>query len=125
MLGILARGVAMGIAEIVPGISGSTIALITGIYDQLLCAISSFDLSTLGRLLRGKFTETLAGLHLRFLLALGLGIATAIISTARLMHDLLTLHPVPTWSLFCGLIVASILVVGREITDWLGEKFFH
>lgn len=117
---LMLKGAAMGTADVVPGVSGGTVAFITGIYDQLLCAISSFDLSTLGRLLRGKFTETLAGLHLRFLLALGLGIATAIISTARLMHDLLTLHPVPTWSLFCGLIVASILVVGREITDWLG-----
>ena len=83
---LMLKGAAMGTADVVPGVSGGTVAFITGIYDQLLCAISSFDLSTLGRLLRGKFTETLAGLHLRFLLALGLGIATAIISTASLAN---------------------------------------
>ncbi|MAE16063.1 MAG: DUF368 domain-containing protein [Deltaproteobacteria bacterium] len=117
---LMLKGAAMGTADVVPGVSGGTVAFITGIYDQLLCAIASFDLNALGRLLHGRLTETLAGLHLRFLLALGFGIAAAILSTARLMHDLLTIHPVPTWSLFCGLIVASILVVGREITDWWG-----
>ncbi len=117
---LMLKGAAMGTADVVPGVSGGTVAFITRIYDPLLCAIASFDLNALARLLRGRLTEALAGLHLRFLLALGFGIASAILSTARLMHYLLTTHPVATWALFCGLIVASILVVGREITDWRG-----
>ena len=112
------KGAAMGTADVVPGVSGGTVAFITGIYDQLLRAIASLDLDALRHLLRGNLTGALAKLHLRFLFALVFGIALALVSTARLMHYLLTTHPVPTWALFCGLIAASILVVGREITDW-------
>ncbi len=112
------KGVGMGTADIIPGVSGGTIAFITGIYEQLLNAIASADLDFCKILLRGHLKEALAVLHLRFLLILVLGISVALVSTARLMHYLLTHQQVLTWSIFLGLISASVLVVGRSIQDW-------
>lgn len=112
------KGAGMGTADIIPGVSGGTIAFITGIYQQLLTAITSINAPAIGLLLRGRLKESLALMHLRFLLFLGLGVLVALVSTARLMHYLLNTHPVPTWSLFFGLITASILFLSREIQDW-------
>ena len=109
------KGVGMGTADIVPGVSGGTVAFITGIYQALLTAISSINSRLVLQVLRLNFKEALAGLHLRFLVSLVFGIALAIISTAHLMHYLLTEHAVQTWSVFFGLITASILVVGHSI----------
>lgn len=109
------KGFCMGVADIIPGVSGGTVAFIMGIYDQLVDAIRSFDAEALRRLLRLDFSGFLAHVHLRFLLPLLAGIAVAILSTARLMHHLLDNHPVQIWSLFFGLIGASIVVVGRHI----------
>ncbi len=114
------KGLCMGSADIIPGVSGGTIALITGIYEQLLEAIDSFDAAFFKRLFKFQLKEALAGVHLRFILSLFLGIGIAIISLARLMNFLLLNHPVPTWSLFFGLIAASILVVGRTVKGWFG-----
>ena len=109
------KGVGMGTADIVPGVSGGTVAFITGIYQALLTAISSINSRLVLQVLRLNFKQALAGLHLRFLVTLVFGIALAIISTAHLMHYLLTEHAVQTWSVFFGLITASILVVGHSI----------
>ncbi|WP_419787722.1 DUF368 domain-containing protein [Pseudodesulfovibrio sp.] len=109
------KGFCMGAADIVPGVSGGTIAFITGIYEQLVDAIRSFDVRLLGRLVRLDFSGALAGVHLRFLACLLFGILTAVVSMARGMHYMLQNHPVEIWSLFFGLICASIYVVGREI----------
>ena len=109
------KGVGMGTADIVPGVSGGTVAFITGIYEALLTAISSINSRLVLQVLRLNFKQALAGLHLRFLVTLVFGIALAIISTAHLMHYLLTEHAVQTWSVFFGLITASILVVGHSI----------
>jgi len=109
------KGVGMGTADIVPGVSGGTVAFITGIYEALLTAISSINSRLVLQVLRLNFKQALAGLHLRFLVSLVFGIALAIISTAHLMHYLLTEHAVQTWSVFFGLITASILVVGHSI----------
>lgn len=117
-LWLAVKGLCMGTADIIPGVSGGTIALITGIYPQLLAAIQSADLKTVRHLLSGQWREALSRIHLRFLLALFAGIITAIISLARIMHHLLVHHPVPIWSLFFGLIAASIWAVGRQIPRW-------
>lgn len=109
------KGFCMGIADIIPGVSGGTVAFIMGIYDQLVDAIRSFDMEAARRLLRLDFTGALERVHLRFLLPLLAGIAVAILSTARIMHYLLDNHPVQIWALFFGLIGASIVVVGRYI----------
>jgi Predicted membrane protein len=99
-LNLFIKGLGMGTADIVPGVSGGTIAFITGIYHSLLTAISSINGKLFRQALRLRFKEALAELHLRFLITLVSGIAVALISTAHLMHYLLTEHPVPTWSIF-------------------------
>ena len=109
------KGVGMGTADIVPGVSGGTIAFITGIYEALLKAIASINSRLVLQVLRLNLKQALAGLHLRFLVTLVCGIALAIISTSHLMHYLLTEHAVQTWSVFFGLITASILVVAHSI----------
>lgn len=114
---LLLKGVCMGTADIVPGVSGGTIAFITGIYHALLTAISSFNWRTFLQVLRLHGKEALSELHLRFLVTLAAGITLAVVSTAHLMHYLLTEHPVQTWSLFFGLIVASIIVVSHSIKN--------
>lgn len=110
-----AKGFCMGGADIIPGVSGGTIAFITGIYTQLVDAIRSFDVSFAKNLFKLNLGEALAGVHFRFVLCLLLGILTAFVSMARVMHYMLNTHPVEIWSLFFGLIAASIYVVGREI----------
>lgn len=117
------KGAAMGTADIIPGVSGGTIAFITGIYEQLLAAIASFDLEAFKKLLRLDIKGFIAHTHLRFLIPLLFGIGFAIKSTAQLVHHLLDNHPAPTWSLFFGLIAASILVLRKEITKWSAGKY--
>ena len=109
------KGVCMGGADIIPGVSGGTIAFITGIYSQLVDAIRSFDTLFVRRLLRLDLTGALAEVHARFLACLLFGILTAVVTMAGVMNYMLNNHPVEIWSLFFGLIAASIFVVGREI----------
>jgi putative membrane protein len=109
------KGVCMGGADIIPGVSGGTIAFITGIYTQLVDAIRSVDALFVRRLLRLDFTGALAEVHFRFLACLLFGILTAVVSMAGVMNYMLNTHPVEIWSLFFGLISASIFVVGKEI----------
>lgn len=112
---LAAKGVCMGAADIVPGVSGGTIAFISGIYESLIAAIRSFDAAALSSLLRLDITGMLEKVHLRFLIPLLTGIALAILTVAHLVHYLLEHHPVHLWSLFFGLIAASAVVVGRKL----------
>jgi putative membrane protein len=112
------KGLCMGSADVIPGVSGGTIALITGIYEDLLAAIKSINTTALKKALSGDIKGAMALIHIRFLLFLFLGIGTAIISLARLMNYLINNQPVYTWSLFFGLIVASILIVGKKVSPW-------
>jgi putative membrane protein len=108
----------MGSADVIPGVSGGTIALITGIYEDLISALQSIDAAMVKKLFSFDLKGALARIHIRFLLSLFIGIGVAIISLARLMNFLLNHYPVLTWSLFFGLIAASILVVSRQVADW-------
>lgn len=121
---LILRGVCMGAADTVPGVSGGTIALITGIYEQLLAAIQSVNAEVFSRLFRLDLKGAVALVHARFLLLLFIGIALAVISLARIVSYLLVFHPVPTWSLFFGLIAASIWAVGRKVDGWGGRTGF-
>ena len=114
------KGCAMGMADVVPGVSGGTIAFISGIYEELLDSIRSVDATALRLLLRFRLAEFWRHINGRFLLPVLLGIAVAIFSLARLMTYLLTNHPIAIWSFFFGLIVASALLVARQIGrgDW-------
>ena len=104
-------GLAMGAADVVPGVSGGTIAFITGIYDQLLNGIKSFNALFFRRFFTGRFREALAGVPWRFLLPLLLGIGTSIFSLARLTLYLLHAWPEALWAFFFGLIISSILLM--------------
>ncbi|MDX2471650.1 MAG: DUF368 domain-containing protein [SAR324 cluster bacterium] len=117
------KGLMMGAADIVPGVSGGTIALISGIYANLLAAIGSFDLKAIKLLATFKIKDFISQVHLRFLVILLAGIGTAVVSLARIMHFLLTEQPVYTWSAFFGLILASTLILGKQI-KWDGLAGF-
>ena len=113
-LGIYLRGLAMGAADLVPGVSGGTIALITGIYPRLLRAIVSADFDALGLLLRGRLTALWYRLDGGFLASLAAGIITAIFVLAGTLHWLLESYPQPLWAFFSGLILASGLMLIRD-----------
>lgn len=107
----------MGIADLIPGVSGGTIAFITGIYEDLLNCIASIDHHVLKDLLKLDFKAALSKVHIRFLLPLVFGILFAIFSLARLMHYLMNEHTVLTWSAFFGLIGASIVVIFKKLEE--------
>ncbi len=118
--GIYLRGLLMGAADIVPGVSGGTIAFITGIYDRLIAAISAVDHHTAMRLLRGQWRSAVAAIDGGFLLALGLGIVTSIATLAHLLGWLLEAYPLLVWAFFFGLIAGSAFVLVRHVSHWQG-----
>ena len=115
---ITLKGMAMGAADVVPGVSGGTIAFISGIYEELLTSISAIKFSSI-KLLKEKglkvFWETING---NFLVALVVGIFISILSLAKLISWLLENEPILVWSFFFGLVLASILFIGKQITKW-------
>ncbi len=113
-LGIFARGLAMGAADLVPGVSGGTIAFVSGIYSRLLAALRAFDARALALLARAEWRALWLHVDAGFLLALLLGIATGVFSLARLLSWLLASYPEPLWGFFFGLILASALLLLRE-----------
>ena len=117
-LSLLLKGCAMGMADVVPGVSGGTIAFISGIYEELIGSIRSIDATALRLLLRLRFAEFWPRINGGFLLAVAAGIGISIFSLARLMTLLLESYPIPTWSFFFGLIVASALLVSRSVGRW-------
>jgi len=116
--GVFLRGLMMGAADIVPGVSGGTIAFITGIYDTLLGSIRAVDLEFLGKLFKADISGAWQHVNGGFLLALLLGIGTSIFSLARIISWTLEHHPVPLWAAFFGLILASALVLLRQVHNW-------
>lgn len=115
ILRYLLCGLAMGAADVVPGVSGGTIAFITGIYQKLLDAIQAFDMNFFQVFLSGKFREALDRIPWSFLLPLAAGIGCSIFSLAKLVLYLLHTYPVVIWSFFFGLIVASIVMLFRDL----------
>lgn len=112
------KGCAMGMADVVPGVSGGTIAFISGIYEELLNSIKSIDLEAIKLLFTGKFRALWEKINGKFLFSLIAGIGVAILSMARVMTYMLENHPIITWSFFFGLIIASALMVAREVNRW-------
>lgn len=111
---IFFKGVAMGAADIIPGVSGGSIAFITGIYDQLIDAIHSVNMDVIKDIFTGKLIQGIKKIHWGFILPLLTGILTSLFTMAGLMHYLLENYQVYTWSLFFGLILASSYVIGKE-----------
>lgn len=112
------KGVAMGVANVIPGVSGGTIAFITGIYERLLGALKSFDFTALRLLLRLDLKALARHLDLPFLVALGSGVAAAILGLAGLLEGWFESYPTLVWSFFFGLILTSVLTVGRMVGRW-------
>lgn len=112
------KGMGMGAANVVPGVSGGTIALITGIFEKLINSIKSFNPTALNLLLHGKFRQFATHVNLYFLLAVFAGVFASIVSIARIFGYLLEHHPIHLMSFFFGLILASIYFVGKTIDKW-------
>ncbi len=108
----------MGGADVVPGVSGGTIAFITGIYEELITTIHNLDFGVITLWKKQGFKSMWNHYNLRFLFVLFLGIATSLVSLAKLVTYLLDAHPILVWSFFFGLIVASIIYIAKQITRW-------
>ncbi len=115
---LVLKGCGMGAADVVPGVSGGTIAFITGIYEELINSIKSIDLKAIRLLLQLRFRELWKKINGNFLIAVLGGIGISIFSLAKLMTWLLVHHPIEIWSFFFGLIIASSWLIGKEIKKW-------
>jgi putative membrane protein len=111
-------GFLMGAADIVPGVSGGTVALILGIYERLVTAISRCNLEFLNLLRSRQWNRAATHVDLRFVVALGCGILTGIVGLASLMNYLLTQQTSLTFAAFSGMIIASSLLVARRVSRW-------
>lgn len=113
------KGYLMGAANVIPGVSGGTIALITGIFEEIIAALDSFSSpATWKALFSGRLREFWSLIHGRFLLALAVGVGVSIFSLAKLMVYVLNNYPIQTWAFFFGLIIASALIMFRSIKSW-------
>jgi putative membrane protein len=112
------KGMAMGAADVVPGVSGGTIAFISGIYEELITSINNIDFSLISILRKDGIKAVWLKVNGNFLLALFLGIFISVLSLAKFLSWLLENEPILLWSFFFGLVVASIFFVGKEISKW-------
>ncbi|EKB49360.1 DUF368 domain-containing protein [Cecembia lonarensis] len=112
------KGMSMGAADLVPGVSGGSIALITGIYERLLNSIKSIDKTALKLFFRFRVQDFWKHIDGRFLAILFLGILTSIFTLSKLISFLIDNYPIPLWSFFSGLIVISALIILRDISRW-------
>ncbi|MBQ2006755.1 MAG: DUF368 domain-containing protein [Bacteroidales bacterium] len=113
------KGFGMGAANVVPGVSGGTIALLTGIYSQVVDAISALtDISLWKSLFKGQFKDFWQKINGSFLVALAVGVLASVFSLAKVMTYVLSYYPILTWAFFFGLIIASSIVMFRDIKGW-------
>ena len=115
-VGIFLRGMAMGTADLVPGVSGGTIAFLTGIYEELLASLAGLRWSLVGVARRDGIAAAWKAGNFNFLLALVAGMASAVVGFSGLLHFLLEQHPVLLWSFFFGLVAASVPTMLRGTT---------
>ncbi|MCG8575089.1 MAG: DUF368 domain-containing protein [Flavobacteriales bacterium] len=118
LLGVSLKGMGMGAADVIPGVSGGTIAFITGIYEELLETIASLKFGLLKTWKKEGFKAMWTEMNGSFLLALFAGIAISVASLAVFIEWLLEHHPIQLWSFFFGLIIASVWLVGRTVEKW-------
>ena len=115
---IVLKGMAMGAADVVPGVSGGTIAFISGIYEELLGSISNVNFDLLKTLKQDGFKAAWKEVNGNFLLSLFIGIFVSIVSLAKAIKYLLENEPVLLWSFFFGLVLASVIYIAKQITKW-------
>lgn len=116
MIGV--KGACMGAADVIPGVSGGTIAFIMGIYDEFVGSIASINSEAVRKLFKGEFRAFWKHINGNFLLSLVIGIGVSVITLAGLMQILLNDYPIQTWAFFFGLIVASSIFILRGISGW-------
>ena len=112
------KGFAMGAANVIPGVSGGTIAFITGIYERLIDALKSFNLKALRMLFGFDLKGFASQVDLFFLMALGLGVITSVLTLAKVLKEAYVDYPVLVNAFFFGLILASLFYVGRMVKRW-------
>lgn len=112
---IALKGAGMGAADVVPGVSGGTIAFITGIYEELILSIQSINLRSLKLLFSFRIKDFLHEINATFLFSLVFGIGISVLSLAKLLKHLLETQPILIWSFFFGLIAASTILIGKKI----------
>ena len=115
---ITLKGFTMGAANVIPGVSGGTIALITGIYEELINSLKSLDKKALELLLKRDFSRLLKHINGKFLFFLLSGIVVSVFSIAKLFEYLLSEHPTQIWAFFFGLVFASVYYVGKTVKEW-------
>lgn len=115
---VAVKGACMGAADVIPGVSGGTIAFIMGIYDEFVGSIAKIDATAVKMLFSGRIRDFWKHINGTFLLSLFAGIGLSVIALAGLMQTLLTNFPIQTWAFFFGLIVASSLFILRGISGW-------
>jgi putative membrane protein len=115
---ILLKGIGMGAADVVPGVSGGTIAFIVGIYEELIDSIKSINIASLKLFFSFKWKEFWKAINGNFLLSLVLGIGISIFSLARIITYLLTELPILVWAFFFGLVLASTWIVVQDVKQW-------
>jgi putative membrane protein len=109
------KGALMGAANVIPGVSGGTMALLTGIFERLINAIKSFDAEAIKLACTFKFKELFEHIDFKFLAAIGIGVLVSILSIARALEFMFDQYPTLIWSFFFGLILASVYFVGKSI----------
>lgn len=112
------KGLAMGAANVIPGVSGGTIAFVTGIYDELISSLKSFNGTAVKLLFSFKLKDLAKHINLNFLVVLFLGVGVSLVTLGKVLKYLFTDYPVPVWGLFFGLILASVIQVGQTIKKW-------
>lgn len=108
----------MGAADVIPGVSGGTIAFIMGIYDDFVGSIARIDKEAVKMLFKGQFKALWQHINGGFLLSLIIGILVSVVALAGIMQRLLDTHPIQTWAFFFGLIVASSIFILKGISGW-------
>jgi len=120
---VFLKGIAIGAANVIPGVSGGTIALITGVFERLINAIKSFDISAIRLLFQFQLKKFSQKVDLYFLILIFFGAALSILTLARVLDFWFTTYPYYIWALFFGLILASVFFVIKRIDDWTGPVF--
>ncbi|WP_428742273.1 DUF368 domain-containing protein [Tenacibaculum sp.] len=115
---IMLKGIAMGAADVVPGVSGGTIAFISGIYEELLSSISNINIELLKTLKKEGVKAAWQQANGNFLASLFVGIFISIVSLAKVISWLLIHQPILLWSFFFGLVLASIIYIAKQVTQW-------
>ena len=115
---ITLKGIAMGMADVVPGVSGGTIAFISGIYEEFVDSLNSINAEAFKLLFKFRIKDFWKHINGSFLLSLATGIAISIVSLSKMIIYLLDNEPVLLWSFFFGLIISSILFIGKQISMW-------